>query len=341
MRRPFLVLLGSAVLVHLFGVAAHAATWVLANGDRLNGRLVEETAAAIVIEHPQLGRLTVPRTSLQGTITESAETSVTPTTTSAAPATPSAKTAATTPTNAAADRAGTRNKWTRQIELGFVMQEGAKSTRDLNARFQTEGRLAGNSIRATAKITRAESQGVVTRDRNEADLRIRRDFNRRTFAQALTTYASDDLRRIDLSLEQQLGGGYRLVDATRQKMNVGLGAVLQRFERKGYEDQTALLGSAFQDYALTWNEHLKLTQESSVQFADRAPVIARTGATSATTLNAPKDGSYRLKFNAALQSKMSNSLSLNLRYEYDYDASIAETELRADSRLTTSLGYAW
>lgn len=341
MRRSSLVLLASAVAFSLVCVAAPAATWVLANGDRLNGRLVEENAAAIVIEHPQLGRLTVPRASLQGTITESTATSPPAATTSTAPATPSAKTAATASTSATADRAGTRNKWTRQIELGFVMQEGAKSTRDLNARFQTEGRLAGNSVRATAKITRAESQGVVTRDRNEADLRIRRDFNRRTFAQALTTYSSDDLRRIDLSLEQQLGGGYRLVDATRQKMNVGLGAVLQRFERKGYEDQTALLGSAFQDYALTWSDQVKLTQESSVQFADRAPVIARTGASSATAINAPKNGSYRFRFNAALQSKMTNALSLNLRYEYDYDASIAETDLRADSRLTTSLGYAW
>ncbi len=341
MRRPFSALLVATFAFSLLGAAAHAATWVLANGDRLNGRLVEENAAAIVIEHPQLGRLTVPRASLQGTITESTATPPAAATSSTAPATPSAKTAATASTSAAADRAGTRNKWTRQIEIGFVMQEGAKSTRDLNARFQTEGRFAGNSVRATAKVTRAESQGIVTRDRNEADLRIRRDFNRRTFAQALTTYSSDDLRRIDLSVEQQLGGGYRLVDATRQKMNVGLGAVLQRFERKGYEDQTALLGSAFQDYALTWSDQVKFTQESSVQFADRAPVIARTGASSATTLNAPKDGSYRFKFNAALQSKMTNSLSLNLRYEYDYDASIAETELRADSRLTTSLGYAW
>lgn len=341
MRRSF-PLLSAALAAALFtAVAAPASTWVLANGDRLNGRLVEENAAAVVIDHPQLGRLTLPRSALQGSISDSTATPPPAAPTSTAPATPSARTAEVASTSAAADRAGTRNKWTRQIELGFVMQEGAKSTRDLNARFQAEGRVAGSSVRTTAKLTRSESNGVVTRDRNEADLRLRRDFNRRTFAQALTTYSSDDLRRIDLSLEQQLGGGYRLVDAPRQKMNVGLGAVLQRFERKGYEDQTALLGSAFQDYALTWSDHVKFTQESSVQFADRAPVIARTSASSTTTLNAPKDGSYRFKFNAALQSKMTNALSLNLRYEYDYDASLAETDLRADSRLTTSLGYAW
>jgi len=327
------------LLATLFlAAAAHGATWVLANGDRLTGTLLRETDAGLEIEHPQLGRLTVPRSALQpesATVASAAPT--------AAPATPavSPKPAGNAgSTRAVADKAGTKPAWTRQIELGFVMQEGAKSTRDLNVRAQVEGRWKGNSLRGTAKVTRSESEGNVTRDREEADLRLRRDFNRRTFAQALTTYSSDAIRRIDLSLEQQVGGGYRIYDTDRQKINVGLGAVLQRFERKGYVDQTALLGSAFQDYVFTWNDRLKLTQESTVQIADRAPVLARN-TSSVVQLAAPKDGNYRLRFNTALQSKVSNHLSLNLRYEYDYDRSIAETDLRADSRLTTSLGYTW
>jgi putative salt-induced outer membrane protein YdiY len=77
-----------------------------------------------------------------------------------------------------------------------------------------------------------------------------------------------------------------------------------------------------------------------VQFADRAPVLARNSS-SVVQLAAPRDGNYRLRFNAALQSKVTKQMSVNLRYEYDYDRSIAESELRADSRLTTSLGYSW
>jgi putative salt-induced outer membrane protein YdiY len=145
---------------------------------------------------------------------------------------------------------------------------------------------------------------------------------------------------VDLSVEQQFGGGYRVLDGRHQKASVGLGAVLQRYERAGYLDQTAVLGSAFQDYAYAWNDRVKLMQESSLQFSDRAPAIARNVPGTTVVADAP-DGTYRLKLNTTLQTKMTDQVSLNLRYEYDYDRAIAEAELRADSRLTTSLVYAW
>ena len=89
-----------------------------------------------------------------------------------------------------------------------------------------------------------------------------------------------------------------------------------------------------------WNDRVKLTQESSLQFSDRAPAIARNLPGSTVVADAP-DGTYRLKLNTTLQTKMTDQVSLNLRYEYDFDRSIVEPELRADSRLTTSLVYAW
>lgn len=327
----------------------HAETWILANGDRLTGILLAQDAQNLEIDHPQLGRLTVPRSALQP---ESAALAAAPTPAPApAPAPAAAKPAAAAPSTPATAKPAVarvddakkdaRPKWTRSLEVGFIMQEGVKSTRDLNLRAQAEGRIGRSSIRGTARVTRSESEGLVTRDRDEADFRWRRDFNKRTFAQALTTYSSDDIRKVDLSLEQQLGGGYRLIDSDRHKVNVGLGAVVQQFEREGYEDQTALLGSFFQDYTLAWNSRFKVTQEASIQVADRSPVLARSGTSSTTTLNAPREGAYRFKLNTALQSKVTDEISLNLRFEYDYDHSIAEENLRADSRLTTSLGYSW
>lgn len=317
---------------------ASADTWILANGDRLTGRLVTETDAAIEIEHPQLGRLVLARAQLQGAVTEQAEEAVTAA--NPAPAAPSAAPASSgAPTGAVAAAAGTRLGWKRQLELGYTMQEGAKSKQDISVRGQVELRRGANSFRGTARALRSEAQGVVTLDRHEADFRWRRDFSRRLFAQSLTTYAADDVRRIDLSLEQQLGGGYRIVDGDRQTMNVGLGAVLQRLAREGFDDQTALLGSFFQDYAFTLNDRLKLAQEASVFVADSASLAARGGRTVVT--GAPADGNYRLKFNTTLQSKMTDQVSLNLRYEYDYDRSLPDPDLRADSRLTTSLGYTW
>lgn len=325
-RRAFLVF---AIFSAFLG--ARAATWVLANGDRLNGTLVQETDAAVVIEHAQLGRMTIPRAALQGTVTE----------TPAAPNTatgPRAVAAATSATPTAQTATQSRAQWSRQLEFGFAMQEGAKSSRDLSLRAQIEGRVGSNSLRGTARVLRAESQGLETKNRDEADLRWRHDFNRRIFTQALTTFSSDEIRQIDYSLEQQIGGGYRIVDGARQQMNIGLGAVLQQQARKGYEDETVLLGSAFQDFAFSWTDRLKLTQESSVQFSDNTPAFSRNSAVAAT---APSNGNYRFKFNTALQTKMTDQMSLNLRFEYDYDHSIPEVVLRGDSRLTTSLGYTW
>lgn len=314
-------------VLSLLTVAARAETWILANGDRLTGRLLAESETAIEIEHPQLGRLVLARTQLQGAVTERA-------TVTSSPVTPRAA-----PTNAVAEKAGTRLPWKRQIELGFAQQEGAKSKQDISVRGQLETRRGAHSFRGTGRVLRSETQGVLTLDRHEADFRWRYDFSKRLFAQALTTYAADDIRRIDLSLEQQIGGGYRLLDSERQTMNVGLGAVLQRLAREGFEDQTALLGSFFQDYAFALNDRLKIAQEASVFVADSASLAARGGRTVVT--GAPAEGNYRLKFNTALQGKMTDQVSLNLRYEYDYDRSLPDPDLRADSRLTTSLGYAW
>lgn len=306
---------------------ARAASWVLANGDRLTGTLVRESADELEIQHAQLGTLRIPRSALAPT---------------ASPATAAA--IAKVPTAPAGTPAARNDKvipkWTRQIELGYSTQDGAKTKRDLTARFQIEGHdNRSNSYRATASALRSEANGVVTADRQLADFRWRHDFSKRLFTQSLTTYSSDDLKQINYSVEQQLGGGYKILDAPKQQVNVGLGAVLQRLSRDDFEDYTALLGSAFQDYTIQWDKRFKFTQEATVFLADSPNMSARGGRSTFT--GAPSDGNFRVKFNAALQSRMTERVSLNLRYEVDYDHSVPDPNYRSDSRLTSSLGYAW
>jgi putative salt-induced outer membrane protein YdiY len=175
----------------------------------------------------------------------------------------------------------------------------------------------------------------VTNNR-EADFRWRYDINKRLFAQSLTTYESDEVRKLDLGVEQQFGGGYRLVDNDRHKVNVGLGAVVQFLARANSGDQTALLGAFFQDYAYQWNSRVKLVEESSLMVSDTGTLNVKSALTST-----PVEGSYRMRFNTGVQSKVTDRMSLNVRFEYDYDRSVLDHELRADQRLTTSLGYIW
>jgi putative salt-induced outer membrane protein YdiY len=310
------------VLMACLALTGRADTWVLANGDRLTGELVGETPAYIEVQHPQLGRLKLPRTALQAPVA----------------ANPGGK-GATKPPAAKEVPAGLKpevENWKRQLDVGYSQQSGAKERQDLSVRVQVDGKEGANTFRGTARLLQSDTDGVTVTARREGDFRWRYDINKRLFAQTLTTYAADEVRQIDLSLEQQLGGGYRVIDGARHKANVGLGAVVQYLERVSTEAQTALLASFFQDYAYQLNSRLKLMQESSFMFSDTGTLSVKSG-----LVNAPSEGSYRLKFISGLQSKVTDRMSLNVRFEYDYDRSILDATLRADQRLTTSLGYIW
>ena len=63
-REKFRTTLRLLLLVVLCALPARAATWVLANGDRLTGTLVRETETEVEIRHEQLGTLKLPRTAL-------------------------------------------------------------------------------------------------------------------------------------------------------------------------------------------------------------------------------------------------------------------------------------
>lgn len=317
------ILLG-CLLLGLPFLVGRASTWTLANGDRLTGELVRETPVYLEIKHPQLGLIKVPREALKGVAAKE----------KAEPATEAEELPVVSEVKTALKPEG--SPWKKQLEMGYAQQSGAKEKQDLSMRVQLDGKRGDNTFRTTAKLLQSELDGATVTDRREADFRWRYDIDKRLFTQALTNYAEDAVRKIDLSLEQQIGGGYRLIDTSRHKVNVGLGAVLQYLDRVGSANQIAVLGSFFQDYSYQLSSRVKLVQESTFMISDTGSLDVRNG-----VANAPAEGSYRLKFNTGLQSKVTRHMSLNLRFDYDYDRSVLEAGLRADQRLTTSLGYIW
>jgi len=314
-------------LIPLFAVSPQlrGEVWTLANGDRITGTLVEDDGETLEIRHAQLGLLKVPISALKAEPAEPADQAT------------GADTLATVAKTAA--RGKSPPPWKRQVEVGFSQQSGTNSKEDLSIRVLMEGRQGKNTYRANARILQSEANNRTVTDRREADFRWRHDLSKRLFAQALTTYAADDVRQVDLSLEQQVGGGYRVLDQPRHRANVGLGAVVQYLDREDIEPATGLLGSFFQDYTFNWSNRLRLTQEANVLVSDGNTFSSQGGRSGLT--NVPRDGSYRLRFNTAVQSKVTTQVSVNLRYEYDYDRSVADPTLRGDQRITTSLAYLW
>lgn len=321
--RPLLAVCLAYLLTTLF---LRGESWNLENGDRITGALLKDDGEFLEIKHAQLGVLRLAKSALK--------LEVAPTGT-AADLTPAD---VPKPRTAAAPKKPASN-WKRQLEFGFAQQSGKSSKEDLTFRAQVDGKIGDNTYRGTARLLQSEASDKTVTDRREADFRWRHDLTKRLFTQALTTYAADDVRLIDLSLEQQLGGGYKVLDHARHKANVGLGAVVQYLEREGYDEATSLHGSFFQDYAFTYNSRLKLTQESNFLMSD-SNVFSSLGGRSGLS-GTPRDGSYRMRFNAALQSKVTAQMSLNVRYDYDYDRSVPEPDLRGDQRITTSLAYLW
>lgn len=315
---------------------AHATTWILRNGDRLTGELVEDDGEVLEIRHAQLGLISLPKTALRP---------------DPAPAAPVPAVAA-APTPITADQPATAKPtprtgadqavpkpWRRQVEFGFAQQSGTTPKEDLTLRAQVDGQAGANTYRGTARFLHAETADRTVTDRREADFRWRHEVNKKVFTQTLTTYASDDVRGIDLSLEQQLGGGLRVLDTARHKANLGLGLVAQRLDREDFGQTTALLGSLFQDYTLRLGRRVKLSQETNVLVAEDGGFTAQGGRSQ--VLAPPRDGSFRLRFSSVAESKLNTHLSLKLRYEYDYDRSVADPDLRGEQRITTSLGYHW
>lgn len=304
---------------------AGAATWTFLNGDRLTGKLIDEDEETIEIQHEQLGRLRFAKSALATPTVHSEGTGILP----------DEKAAPSADTETVRAR---KSLWRRQLEFGFAQQSGTNSKEDLSFRLQVDGKMGDNTFRSTAQLLQSEANDQTVTDRRQADFRWRHDFSKRLFAQTLTTYAADDIRLIDLSLEQQLGGGYRVIDTRRHKANVGLGAVVQHLRREGLENETSLLGSVFQDYSYAWTDRFKLTQEANLLVSGENS-FAQLGGTS--SLPVQVDGSLRMRFNTALQSKVTSQVYLNIRYEYDYDRAVPDPDFRGDQRITTSLGYNW
>jgi putative salt-induced outer membrane protein YdiY len=303
--------------------SAQAGVWYLLNGDRITGDLLMENEAFIEVRHEQLGIVRLPRASLRPLEPKPG-------------ATASADVGLAVPPDPEPIAKPTPPKWKRQVELGFVQQSGVNNKEDVSVRVQIDGREGANTFRATARLLQSEAAGRTVTDRREGDFRWRYDIDRRFFSQALTTYAEDEVRKIDINLEQQLGGGFRMMNTARHQATVGLGAVVRYLEWDGLADQTTVLGSIFQDYAFQWTSRLKLTQEANLLFTNATGVSLRSSGGPVAV-----DGNYRFKFNSGLQSKVNDHLSLNVRFEYDYDRSVIDSNLRTDERLSTSLGYLW
>lgn len=320
------------VLVAAFFISGHAqsATLQLANGDRLQGRLVSQAEGVIRWENPVLGVVTVPEAQAQ----------IVPTTDTAA-ASPTAGTPpSASPVKPARDQAAAAARWKTTVESGLVLQSGRTDRSDVNLRAESTFERRRNSFRAVARYLYAKTDGTLSSDRTEAAFRWRRELSKHWFGQSNSTYYASRIKGIDHNVEQNLGLGYRLLKTERTTLSVGGGATGQYREIGDADTGHSLFGEVFQDFTIKLSPRLELGQDFTAQYSPSGRGIRILPSGSVQIIDTEVTN-YKHTLHAYLRGKFTDTLSLSLRYEYEFDNTYVSESEKADQRITTSLGYSF
>lgn len=319
-------------VIALCGIAcARADRLHLANGDVLSGEVVAQADGIIRFVSPILGVLEIKETEASIVVAEPQEDAK-------VAAKPRAQGKGDDEDVEIRDHAMPGSRWNSRISVGFNWQDGGKQQRDVNLRFESERKLGHSQYRVQARYRLTATNGTTNADRRDAGLRWRREFDERWFTQTNTTYFDDNVREIDLNLDQNVGVGYRLLTGDRARASVGAGVTVQYRDADGAETGVAKFGEFFQDLLVRFNDRIELAQEAAALFSpDDRPL----GATAMNPSNVvPEDvANYRILFNSVLRGRVTDSITVNLRYEYEFDNAIVNRNARTDQRVTTSLGY--
>ena len=225
------------------GQIAQADTIRLKSGDELNAVIVEVTADTVIIEHPELGRMKIPRAKIEGDLKHKLNPGL----------------------------FGTQfmRGWDRRIDLGFNGSQGNSISRNvtggLNLNYKDEEKYW---IITGRYFFQGDENG--TSD-NNARLDIRREWllpGSRWFAYSALRYQYDEfepwLHRIVLTA----GPGYNLVKREKNILNIRFGPAYTRdFDGLRKNQAEALLAM---DYTWKPRDRLKLTL-SNMFYAQLAP----------------------------------------------------------------------
>lgn len=344
--------------------SADAAELHLRNGDRITGEVTSRADGKIYFRSLLAGDIVVLET--DGVVIESVETPVEPlvglppskqdgavrpgvnasktaqsvvqkATSGPQPATSPAAPAAVTP------KAGPPplpSRWKGKVEFGFYQQSGRLDTLNTSLRADAERESGRNHYKATGRMLYGKQSDKVSTDRADASFRWRHQLSARMFAQSVTSYLSDTIKKIEDNYEQNLGIGYALYKRDRHVINIGGGLTAQYRDATGIDEKVAGLAEIFQDYTYRVNGRLTFLQDALAQYSP----ISQDNYTLRNNAIVPIAGdvqNYRFRFNTTLQGKITDHISMNLRFEYEFDNTIVQGAGKSDQRISSTLGYAF
>ncbi len=311
----------------------HAMELHFRNGDQITGTFVARNNGFIIFRSALLGEITVPES--EAVLVDT-------------PETPVESLAGLPPKDSSLPKAVIKSSgigvkplkpaWHGKVEFGFNSQTGRTDGTDLSVRAEADKKSEADTYHVEGRLLYSEQYGNKTTDNDSIVFRYRHDLSTNVFAQSQSSYSKDRLAQINDDAEQNVGLGYRLIDEARNKANIGAGATAQYREATGIQSGLTYLGEIFEDYTYKLTGRLTITQNANFGYSPEARdrLVTVNGTTVATDEQATN---YRVRFNTALQGKMTEHISLNLRFEYEFDNAILDPHEKVDQRVTSSLGY--
>lgn len=214
-------------------------------------------------------------------------------------------------------------QWTGTLEFGQTLETGRTDRTEFTGHLRLDREGDPHTHRFIAEYIYGEQNGEKSSDRYGGSFRWRYQVGEHFYAQSLTSFETDRIRRVEERAEQNLRFGYRFLDTDRIAASVAPGATARYNRVIGVETGMNYLATLSQDVTWRINPAYSLEEDSTFQFDPEEP----------------EDYNYRL--NARLTGAVTETVSLSLRYTFIYENEVAAAVPRAEHRIITSLGYSF
>jgi putative salt-induced outer membrane protein YdiY len=308
--------------------AVSAATIELANGYKLEGKIIGRDEAAIHLLSPVMGRIDVPVSNVKSVVEDAPAAAVAAVPPVPPPPPPPPPPPLKSRADAFLERIYFLNHWKTDIALGLGFVSGERDSQNTSFAFSTERKWTSQELRFELlqqyeQATNSDGDDEVSKDMLKAIGRYRHDISERFFFQSETQYGYDNIKEIDQDIRESVGLGWRVIKTERSSLSLTPAMTVQRQVIDGESQGVTYAPTLFEEFTFDWSRALSFRQECSALF----PV------------NGDSDPSYH--FSLALKNRLSEHLSLNILYLYDYDGSVADDIEPGQQSLNLMLGVSF
>lgn len=149
--------------------------------------------------------------------------------------------------------------WTVAASAGLALTSGNSDTSNLNAAYEVVyDPQTRNLVRSDGLYLRGETDGVLSADRLNFNIRDEYELTPRIFVFGQNQYLQDEFKSIDYLIAPGVGIGYKIFDTERTKFTVdgGLGGVWEKNPGLDVRSSAAVTAGERLSVALTSNTSL-------------------------------------------------------------------------------------